>query len=415
MAKLEKVVGKHEYDADMNDKGLHTKIKVGGKDENTGGKFVPNLNISKWDDETWINVNYPIAVTTETETIQDDMILLRIGNVEFIFFTVGDTVLEQAIRFYTKPPNSITIDFTDSGNIEYHYQEPNPDGMMSAPDPDPLDGDCWRPENVRDSYAIYKTGWAHNKYRTGKFAHLYRWQFTDDNGVKDWIKKQTITKTDATHGTLKLDFFPQFLNQATYPITLMGGGDTWGHTSEGSSTYAIDSSCCIVGTLATISGGGAPAAITNPTAHAYLCAFNANILNRLVIYNSDGSDNPTSLVALGSTDLTTTDDNCAGGSGTYSHGITCSLTSGNQYHAGFTHNYQANKASRIFYDSDASYDAHGDEAIADYSSPPGTFQVDQERTGRRVSIYLDYTIGVAGQPTTKRFGGIPHTTNYRRW
>jgi hypothetical protein len=306
--------------------------------------------------------------------------------VEFVYFQVGDTVLEQGVRFYTKPPNSITIDFTDSGNIEYWYQEPNPPGLSSGPDA--LDGDCWRPLNVRDSYAIYKTGWAHNKYRTGKIAHLYRWEFTDNTGKREYIKKQTITKTDATHGTLKLEFFPQFLNQAEYPILLMGAGDTWGHTSEGASNTFENSESVVTASLA-VAGGGAPAAIVNPTWKAYICQTRAGTNARAVIYTDTGADDPNAFVAQNGSDISITDDNCGGGQ-LQTASITCSLTSGNQYHAGFSWDH-VDGAVRMWYDSTANYYIHKDAAIADYTNPPATFDINTEHSTRRGSVWLDYT------------------------
>ena len=61
-------------------------IKIGG----TGEKFVPNINTSKWDDETWLNINMPVAVANEKETFIDKKIELSIGDSVYRFYKKED-------------------------------------------------------------------------------------------------------------------------------------------------------------------------------------------------------------------------------------------------------------------------------------------------------------------------------------
>ena len=79
--------------------------------------------------------------------------------------------------------------------------------------------DIHRPENVVNSYAIYHSTKANHRrgqtnYATGKFAHRYRPQATDANGIQTW------GDTEYSNGEM-CDIIPQdWLNNAAYPVKL---------------------------------------------------------------------------------------------------------------------------------------------------------------------------------------------------
>ena len=65
-----------EYEVVLTKNDVPCKVKVGG----SLSKFAPNINMQKWDDEVWLNVNHPDVVNLETETHIDDKISLTIGD-----------------------------------------------------------------------------------------------------------------------------------------------------------------------------------------------------------------------------------------------------------------------------------------------------------------------------------------------
>ena len=199
--KLEKVKDKIEYDVELDE----CKIKVGGRDEVTGGKFIPNINMSKWDDECWLNVNYPFAITDEVETFDDEEIEIELENKKHKYY-VKEGKLEYEIKLESKPiSNEIKLDLKFPDGLDFWPQE-----KLTQEE---IEQGFKRPENVIDSYAVY---WKrkNNKYETGKFCHIYRIKIRDKEGKWSWCEQDII-------GKVWIIIIPRdFLDNAVYPVII---------------------------------------------------------------------------------------------------------------------------------------------------------------------------------------------------
>jgi len=199
--KLEKVKDKAEYEIELKE----CKLKIGGRDETTKGKFVPNLNMSRWSDECWFNMNHPDIVGAEVEIFEDDKIKLIIGDNIHVYSVISGTMAYELIMAQRPPKNDIEfkIDF--------------PEGLMFWLQPPltqkEIDDGCERPENVEGSYAVY---WKKrdNKYKTGKFCHIFRPRLVDEWG--EWIWAEVEVKNKKL--TFKMN--SEWLDNAHYPVTL---------------------------------------------------------------------------------------------------------------------------------------------------------------------------------------------------
>ncbi|GAG84530.1 unnamed protein product [marine sediment metagenome] len=57
------------------------RVVFGGSDAQ---KFAPNINLGKWDDEYWLNLNLPsIQTTIEIPTFKDGVVDLKIGDLTY--------------------------------------------------------------------------------------------------------------------------------------------------------------------------------------------------------------------------------------------------------------------------------------------------------------------------------------------
>jgi len=75
-----------------------------------------------------------------------------------------------------------------------------------------------RPPNVEGSYAVYHISKKNNEYETGKAFHIYRPTVEDALGNKIWCSINFDKYIDPT--TMTITIPQQFLDEATYPITL---------------------------------------------------------------------------------------------------------------------------------------------------------------------------------------------------
>jgi len=212
---LEKAKDKTEYNVNLQE----CRIKIGGKTE----KFVPNINASKWNDEAWLNINHPDVVQSEKEEFGDDKIKLKIGKKTHRYY-VKDGKLEYEIEFESRPDkNTIALDLDFPDGLMFWYQ--------SELTQEEIDGRCERPENVVGSYAVY---WKkrNNKYKTGKFCHIYRPKLIDADGNWIWVDIEVKNKK------LVFYFDEIWLDNAKYPVVLdpVLGYDTAGASSRGNNT-----------------------------------------------------------------------------------------------------------------------------------------------------------------------------------
>jgi hypothetical protein len=260
------------YTQELAKTDVPTKIIVGSKT----GKFVPNINFSKWDDEAWLNINFPAVVTTQQPTISTDVISQTIGDYTFKWYTKDDSILEHEIILGKKPPiNTLTLNIDFPNGLEFFYQPALTIEEAKT---------AIRPDNVVGSYAVYwnKTN---DEYKTGKFCHIYAWEATDALGIKE---KLTLN-IDPIAKKMTLTIRQQYLNTATYPVKLMGMGDTFGQTSRGGSsdgTENIDRAC---------SKASAPTGITSKI-HGWIGTFEANHNIKLGLYD-DNSGTPNNRLA----------------------------------------------------------------------------------------------------------------------
>ena len=92
------------------------------------------------------------------------------------------------------------------------------------------DEECWRPENVVGSYAVYHSSKRDGQYNTGKICHIFRPKLTDADGKTAWAEfNRDAEKT----GQLTIMLPQAFLDSAKYPIVV---DPTFGYTSIGAST-----------------------------------------------------------------------------------------------------------------------------------------------------------------------------------
>ena len=209
-----------EYDIELTKDDVPCTIKIGGTTE----KFVPNINTSKWNDECWLNINHPDVVNTEVEQFIDNKIELSIGNNTHRYYVNQNGRLEYEIVFRAKPTsNKVELDLDFSDGLSFFHQP--------ALTQEEIDEGGERPDDVINSYAVY---WKkkNNKYRTGKFCHIYRPKITDAAEHWEWCDLEYKDKK------LTITISQNFLDSAVYPLTL---DPTLGYTSIGGTVGGEDS------------------------------------------------------------------------------------------------------------------------------------------------------------------------------
>ena len=142
-----KLPGKAEYKTSLFYGPASASVVLGGKDETTGSKFVPNINAAKWDDECWLNINYPEAIHDEKETWVDGAVSISVGDNTHRYY-IKDGRLEYEIEFAKRPPSDIvTLNLAFSEGLQFYHQ---PELTQEE-----KDEGCYRPDNVINSYAVY--------------------------------------------------------------------------------------------------------------------------------------------------------------------------------------------------------------------------------------------------------------------
>jgi hypothetical protein len=217
------------YRTDIEHVGCNAHIDIGG----SGARYVPNLNCHRWDDEAWLNINYPVMITTERETFADDKIELEAGGVKQRWYEKNGLNVEWEIEFPSKPStNIIEFDITFSSNLMFFYQDTLRNDWL-ADDMgmtwEEYNTACNRPENVVGSYAVY-IGKKNNKYVTGKFCHIYRPKLIDAAMHETWCDLNINILT----GKMTITIPERFLDDAIYPVIL---DPELGYTTAGASNY----------------------------------------------------------------------------------------------------------------------------------------------------------------------------------
>jgi len=215
------------YKIEHQERDITTKgaITIGGNNKN---KFVPNINLSKWYDEYWFNINYPEIVTIEKEQFGNNKIEFSVKDKLHRYYMLDEGKLEYEIEIAKKPDTNIlvlNIDFHP--DLRFYFQ---PDLTLKQID----QGMSRDDENINKSWAIYcpKRNYVigQKNYMNGKFGHIYRPQLIDDLGEKIW--GDIIIDIHAKQ--MKIIMPQQFLNDAHYPIIVdpIIGSQTEGTTNN---------------------------------------------------------------------------------------------------------------------------------------------------------------------------------------
>lgn len=200
---MQKEIYRREYKAIVHDnpsrKPQEIKLKIGGRDETTRGRFVPNINMSKWDDEAWLNINFPEKVTNEQERFDGKAISLKTLGREHRIYLDEKNQLEYEIEFEFEPESNVfEFDLAFAEGLSFHYQWPLEEEWIreSRGESRPVFG-CYsleeyleghqRPPEYEGSYAVYFNR-SNHKYKTGKFCHIQRPKLIDADGKERWAE-----------------------------------------------------------------------------------------------------------------------------------------------------------------------------------------------------------------------------------
>lgn len=197
---------------------LKPKVTAGGKG-NT--KFVPNLNVSFFDDEFYFNLNRKDKII-KNEKAATASGKTYLGGIDTDIWYIDDKGrLKWDIEFASRPEiNSWTWELKHTKGIEFYHQP-----ALTAEE---IADGCERPEEVVGSYAVYCNK-AHNKYKTGKLCHIYRPFCYDAKG------KTIYADLLISDGQLTITIDETWLDNASYPVRL---DPTIGYTTAGGSQIA---------------------------------------------------------------------------------------------------------------------------------------------------------------------------------
>jgi len=235
---IEKEPGKSEYTVQLGDADgiANASIRIGGEDSSVGNKFVPNVNVLKWNDECWLNINHQeTVVTSEKESFIDGELALTIGELVYRY-SVENGRLKYGIDLLSRPAtNVLEFDLDFSEGLEFGYQNTLEDEWKKEPRGLSLKEYLATRDRSDDTIGSYAVYWrkAHNQYRTGKFCHIYRPKLTDAEGNSCWAEWEL----DLEHKKLRLIMDGDWLDNAVYPID---PDYTIGYASVGSSSWDTD-------------------------------------------------------------------------------------------------------------------------------------------------------------------------------
>ena len=208
-------------------------VVVGGSDPN---KFVPNINLSRWDDEYFLNANFTdVVIDKELLSVNDGKAEISTSDETVKIYSnpdYPDAVLEAEFVLLKKPlSNKLTISLTHSEGVRFAYQDPtyfeaNPDLVNDH-------------DGVSGSYAVLINK-RNNEYRAGLFGYIFCWVFKDADGKTERALMH-IDPTSKTTSELTISVSQEFINKATYPVTAtgIGGSQTFGVTDLGGTGTSI--------------------------------------------------------------------------------------------------------------------------------------------------------------------------------
>jgi len=357
-----------EYDTVLDE----TAIKIGG----TGEKFVPNINASKWDNEAWLNINTPEVVLNEKETFKDGVIEITIGDRVHRYYE-KEGKLEYEIEFRSNPlSNIVTFNLLFPPGLVFYYQ---PELEQWE-----IDEGCVRPDDVVGSYAVY---WAkrNNKYKTGKFCHIYRPKLIDANRKEAWCE----LKYDSNRLIITMPRL--FLNTARYPVIL---DPELGYSTAGDSNAGNDGVFQSSHDVTDASGGNID------TFHCALDAVDGTNDNyKMGVYPAGADGDPSDGVLVEQVEFTSVaaiDDNNTPGAGSL-------LAASTRYAIA---KIEEDSDTKTKYDSGAA-ESHWADSGANYADMMPNPADGSHSDGTRMwSIWIDYS--AAGAPS----GVVQHSSGY---
>ena len=257
---LEKVDARSEYIATLKD----CDVKVGGVNPSD---FVPSINMSRWNDECWLNVKSTNLGIGEKEVFDGKCVSLQLRNERHRYYVDKSNNLEYEIVLQSRPvSNQIELELAFSKGLEF------------CPQPPVSTNDVRVPEDVRDSYAVYCKH-SNNRYKSGKFCHLYRIAAMDQLGHSRWCKQEI-------KDSLWTIILPQdFLDTATYPITV---DPVLGYDTIGASTQRVYNSMKMGSSFMSPAVAGVATLF-----HAAISAVGSPPNQKFAIYDTDqATENP---------------------------------------------------------------------------------------------------------------------------
>ena len=302
-----------EIGGDNNEKKGLFGIKTGA------AEFVPDLKMSRWEDEVSFKIKADISDVEETDRnlkLEDGQIKFETPAVEYKFYELPadennpEGAYELEVIWKEKPAtNKVELALENEG-LNFFYQPAlNEDKAQSAGMDYCTATECYkngavmvsRPENIVGSYAVYHSGNFVNyeggkEYKTGKAFHIYRPLIIDAEGKKVWGE---FNKDLEITGKLAITVPQDFLDKAVYPVVV---DPTFGYTGvmATASTFTADNIYAINptvlatgGTLSKVTVYASGAATTVAKMGVY--ADNSNYPGTAVSLDNTGVNLPTSI------------------------------------------------------------------------------------------------------------------------
>ena len=229
----------------------HLKVDVEVGDSKVAG-FKPKLKLKRWDGECSLDIDF--AEEVEEEELEEEVDAegnitkikwkVKVANFELeleyepveprIVTTVVDGKKHEFLQnelgglefgiVLTKKPliNTLTFPIKTEG-LRFAYQRPlHPDHPTWADRNGDGKADCFCPENVVGSYAVYhatRTNMHRNKedaekYKCGKAFHVYRPHLIDS------VENETWADLSVSDGILTITLPQDFLDSAIYPVVI---------------------------------------------------------------------------------------------------------------------------------------------------------------------------------------------------
>jgi hypothetical protein len=366
-----------------------TEVRLGDK---KATKFVPTLNISKWNKETSFSLLYtPIKMKSKKLGASEEDVIISTSTINY-FDGINEVVFKEIAVSEEFPeggyeveyilsdkPNTNVLQFSIlADNLDFAYQPPLNEEMASSTCSETECGGMYRPERIVGSYAAYYknnvsgdyTDMGGSNYKTGKAFHIMRPKLWDANN--NWVWGQM----NITNNVLSITISQTFLDNATYPVTV---DPTFGYNVGGETTITEGFTGYIGVNKDTT--GNKRGYITSIYVYAmkYLISFDWTV--KAVLYNMDNT-----LVANGvGAGVTVGNTNWQWKQSTFS---TKPNISRNTYYyiGGVMGNVVNYGLAYLAYDSFT--DGGGAEISNSYSSPN---DLDFDHVNRRYSAYAVYT------------------------